>query len=179
MDARILPAPGHQVPSRASPRRCPPLLPYRLKHRVRPAIAGDSPDRHDNWRRPGRLSTFVHPVLRCGTQPDPNRAGPLTSVPTPLADALSDRYRIERELGQGGMATVYLAHDLKHNRQVAIKVLRPELAAALGADRFLREIETTANLQHPNILPLFDSGVIDSRLTTHDSLSTVDCRLPY
>ena len=75
-----------------------------------------------------------------------------------LAAALADRYRIERELGQGGMATVYLAHDLKHDRKVAIKVLRPELAAALGPERFLREITTTANLRHPHILPLFDSG---------------------
>jgi serine/threonine-protein kinase len=76
-----------------------------------------------------------------------------------LAAALADRYRLERELGAGGMATVYLAEDLKHHRKVAIKVLRPELAAVLGADRFLREIATTANLRHPHILPLFDSGV--------------------
>src|SRR6266850_6009930 len=75
-----------------------------------------------------------------------------------LKSALADRYRIERELGQGGMATVYLAHDLKHDRKVAIKVLRPELAAVLGPERFLREIETTANLRHPHILPLYDSG---------------------
>ncbi len=75
-----------------------------------------------------------------------------------LAAALSDRYRIERELGQGGMATVYLAHDLKHDRRVAIKVLKPELGAVLGAERFLSEIKVTANLQHPNLLPLFDSG---------------------
>ncbi|MEP7326995.1 MAG: protein kinase [Gemmatimonadota bacterium] len=75
-----------------------------------------------------------------------------------LTAALADRYKVERELGQGGMATVYLAEDLKHHRKVAIKVLRPELAAALGADRFLREIETTANLRHPHILPLYDSG---------------------
>ncbi|MCG6987230.1 MAG: serine/threonine protein kinase, partial [Gemmatimonadetes bacterium] len=75
-----------------------------------------------------------------------------------LAAALSDRYRIERELGAGGMATVYLAEDLKHQRQVAIKVLKPELAAVLGAERFIQEITTTAQLQHPNILPLFDSG---------------------
>ena len=95
----------------------------------------------------------------------------MTSTEARLSSALADRYRIERELGQGGMATVYLAEDLKHHRQVAIKVLRPELAAALGADRFLREIETTANLRHPHILPLFDSGALptDSRLTTHDS----------
>ena len=75
-----------------------------------------------------------------------------------LRTALADRYRIERELGQGGMATVYLAEDLKHHRQVALKVLRPELAAALGPERFLREITTTANLRHPHILPLYDSG---------------------
>ena len=75
-----------------------------------------------------------------------------------LTAALADRYRIERELGAGGMATVYLAEDLKHHRQVAIKVLRPELAAALGPERFLREIEIAAQLTHPHILPLHDSG---------------------
>ena len=73
-----------------------------------------------------------------------------------LADAIAGRYRIERELGAGGMATVYLAHDIKHDRQVAIKVLHPELAAVLGAERFLREIRTIASLQHPHILALFD-----------------------
>src|SRR5204862_1857786 len=75
-----------------------------------------------------------------------------------LDTALADRYRIERELGRGGMATVYLARDLKHDRAVAIKVLDPELGAVLGAERFLSEIRVTANLQHPNLLPLFDSG---------------------
>lgn len=75
-----------------------------------------------------------------------------------LATALAARYRIDRLLGEGGMATVYLADDLRHQRKVAIKVLRPELSAALGADRFLREITTTANLRHPHILPLYDSG---------------------
>ena len=75
-----------------------------------------------------------------------------------LQAALADHYRIERELGRGGMATVYLAHDLKHDRQVAIKVIRPELAAALGGDRFLREIGIAAHLQHPHILTLIDSG---------------------
>ncbi len=78
-----------------------------------------------------------------------------------LSDALSDRYTIERELGAGGMAMVYLAQDLKHDRRVAIKVLRPELAAVIGAERFLAEIKTTANLQHPHILSLFDSGTVD------------------
>jgi eukaryotic-like serine/threonine-protein kinase len=81
-----------------------------------------------------------------------------------LAAALADRYRIERELGQGGMATVYLAQDLRHHRQVAIKLMRPELAAVIGAERFLSEIRTTANLQHPHILPLFDSGEADGVL---------------
>jgi len=75
-----------------------------------------------------------------------------------LNDALAGRYRLERPLGEGGMATVYLAQDLRHNRQVALKVLKPELAEALGAQRFLKEIEVTANLQHPHILPLYDSG---------------------
>jgi serine/threonine-protein kinase len=74
-----------------------------------------------------------------------------------LTDALADRYQLERELGQGGMATVYLAQDLRHDRRVAVKVLRPELAAVIGAERFLSEIKTTANLQHPHILPLHDS----------------------
>ena len=75
-----------------------------------------------------------------------------------LTAALAGRYSFERELGEGGMATVYLAHDLKHNRRVALKVLKPELAAVLGAQRFLLEIQVTANLQHPHILALFDSG---------------------
>jgi serine/threonine protein kinase len=78
-----------------------------------------------------------------------------------LTAALADRYRIERELGAGGMATVYLAEDLKHNRKVAVKVLKPELAVAIGAERFLAEIKTTANLQHPHILALHDSGEVN------------------
>ncbi|HKI95132.1 MAG TPA: protein kinase [Gemmatimonadales bacterium] len=88
----------------------------------------------------------------------------MSPVPDRLAAALSDRYTIERELGAGGMATVYLAEDLKHDRKVAVKVLRPELAAVLGADRFVQEIKTTAALQHPHILPLFDSGEADGFL---------------
>src|SRR6476659_779779 len=82
----------------------------------------------------------------------------MTDVLVRLAAALADRYRLEREIGAGGMATVYLAEDLKHHRKVAIKVLRPELAAVIGADRFLAEIRMTANLQHPHILALIDSG---------------------
>jgi serine/threonine-protein kinase len=81
-----------------------------------------------------------------------------------LNAALADRYSIEKQLGQGGMATVYLAEDLKHGRKVALKVLKPELAAVLGADRFIVEIRTTAALQHPHILPLFDSGTADGFL---------------
>ena len=81
-----------------------------------------------------------------------------------LSAALADRYRFDRRLGEGGMATVYLAEDLKHDRKVAIKVLKPELAAVLGADRFVVEIKTTAALSHPHILPLFDSGTADGFL---------------
>ena len=75
-----------------------------------------------------------------------------------LSAALSNRYNIERELGHGGMATVYLAEDLKHHRRVAVKVLHPELASALGHERFLREVQISAALQHPHILTLIDSG---------------------
>src|SRR4026207_627095 len=75
-----------------------------------------------------------------------------------VKNALESRYSIERELGRGGMATVYLAEDFRHGRQVAVKVLHPELASALGSDRFLREIKLAARLNHPHILPLFDSG---------------------
>ena len=81
-----------------------------------------------------------------------------------LQSALSDRYRLDREVGAGGMATVYLAEDVRHDRRVALKVLRPELAAVIGAERFLAEIKLTANLQHPHILPLFDSGEADGYL---------------
>ncbi len=86
------------------------------------------------------------------------------SAPARLIAALADRYRIERELGRGGMATVYVAEDLKHRRQVAIKVMRPELSASMGADRFLREVEIAAKLSHPNILPVYDSGEADGFL---------------
>jgi serine/threonine protein kinase/tetratricopeptide (TPR) repeat protein len=83
---------------------------------------------------------------------------------TSLTSALADRYRIERELGAGGMATVYLAHDLRHDRKVALKILRPDVALTLGADRFLREIQLVARLSHPHILPLFDSGEAEGAL---------------
>ncbi|MEE9156058.1 MAG: protein kinase [Gemmatimonadota bacterium] len=88
----------------------------------------------------------------------------MTDITDRLSAALADRYHIERELGAGGMATVYLAHDVKHDRKVALKVLRPELTAVLGGERFLNEIRLTANLQHPHILPLFDSGEADNLL---------------
>ena len=81
-----------------------------------------------------------------------------------LTAALADRYEVQRELGSGGMATVYLALDKKHDRQVALKVLRPELGAVLGAERFLAEIKITARLDHPHILTLIDSGAADGLL---------------
>ena len=81
-----------------------------------------------------------------------------------LKTALADRYAIEREIGAGGMATVYLAEDLKHHRKVAVKVMRPELASAVGGERFLREIEIAAGLNHPRILPVHDSGEADGLL---------------
>jgi eukaryotic-like serine/threonine-protein kinase len=80
------------------------------------------------------------------------------AIAAALTDALRERYALERELGRGGMATVYLAQDLKHARRVALKVLHPELSAILGGERFLREIRVTAQLQHPHILSLIDSG---------------------
>ena len=95
---------------------------------------------------------------RHGEVADPLPDQTVTTAFTRLSSALADRYRVEREVGAGGMATVYLAEDLKHDRKVAIKVLRPELAAVIGAERFLKEIKTTANLQHPHILGLIDSG---------------------
>ncbi len=85
----------------------------------------------------------------------------MSDIPQRLAAALSDRYVVEREIGAGGMATVYLAHDLRHKRLVALKVVRPELGGRDGVERFLREIELAARLQHPHILPVFDSGVIN------------------
>jgi serine/threonine-protein kinase len=88
----------------------------------------------------------------------------MSSLPSKISGALSGQYRLETEIGAGGMATVYLAEDLRHDRRVALKVLRPELAAVIGAERFLAEIKLTANLQHPHILPLFDSGEADGFL---------------
>jgi len=93
-----------------------------------------------------------------------------------LGAALADRYRIERQLGAGGMATVYLAHDVRHERKVALKVLRPELAAVIGAERFLQEIKVTAGLQHPHILPLYDSGRATAAAPSADFLYYV---MPY
>ncbi len=91
----------------------------------------------------------------------------MTVTPTPpetLREALASRYQLKREIGRGGMATVYLATDVKHRREVAVKVLKPDLAASLGADRFLREIEIAAKLNHPHILPLLDSADLDGTL---------------
>ena len=104
-------------------------------------------------------SPFPHAPNRIQSViPTPEVDSRLSDPAASLRNFLADRYRIERELGRGGMATVYLALDLQHDRRVAIKVLRPELAAALGPDRFLQEIRTAARLQHPHILTVFDSG---------------------
>jgi len=81
-----------------------------------------------------------------------------------LRASLADRYDLEREVGRGGMATVYLARDRKHDREVAVKVVRPEISAVIGAERFLQEIRLTAHLQHPHILPLYDSGSVEGWL---------------
>ena len=91
-------------------------------------------------------------------------------IPASLASALADRYTLLRELGRGGMATVYLAEDVRHRRQVALKVLHPELSAVIGPERFLKEIELTARLQHPHILPLFDSGSASGHLFYGDAV---------
>ena len=101
----------------------------------------------------------------------------MTDITQRLTTAIADRYRIERHLGEGGMATVYLAEDLKHQRRVALKVLRPELAAVIGAERFVQEITTTASLQHPHILPLFDSGRTDAG--EHEGASFLYYVMPY
>jgi hypothetical protein len=91
----------------------------------------------------------------------PHLSTSMTDELTRLSAAVAERYRVERVVGRGGMATVYLARDVRHAREVALKVLRPDLSAMLGVDRFLQEIRVTANLQHPHILPLYDSGVAD------------------
>jgi hypothetical protein len=88
----------------------------------------------------------------------------LGEVAAPPPELVNGNYRIERKVGQGGMATVYLAHDLRHDRKVAIKILHPELTAAFRAERFLAEIRTMAQLHHPHILPLFDSGKAEGAL---------------
>jgi Tol biopolymer transport system component/tRNA A-37 threonylcarbamoyl transferase component Bud32 len=119
--------------------------------------AGDRACAARGGRARRRVLCSHHPKPGRATLPKPH----LPTLPLPLEQltaALADRYRIEREIGRGGMATVFLAEDIRHQRHVALKLLHPELGAVLGTERFLAEIRTTANLQHPNILPLFDSG---------------------
>jgi eukaryotic-like serine/threonine-protein kinase len=100
---------------------------------------------------------------------------------TALRTGLADRYRLERELGRGGMARVYLAHDLKHDRPVALKVLHPELSATLGTERFLREVRTAARLQHPNILSVHDSGEVpgDAAMGAGDGAVVLWYSMPF
>jgi len=119
-------------------------------------VTREGTPRGSGWPPANRYRSF--------TRQTPSRCGAPLNLLQRLQTALDDRYRVERELGAGGMATVYLAHDLKHDRKVALKVLKPELAAVLGAERFVVEIRTTASLQHPHILPLFDSGTADGFL---------------
>src|SRR5512135_2313917 len=108
--------------------------------------------------------------LRCGARTPTDPGVPSRTGATEVSEmarvglALADSYRVERILGQGGMATVYLAEDLKHHRKVAVKVMHPEMAATLGAERFLREVEIAAQLSHPHILPVYDSGSADGIL---------------
>ena len=108
--------------------------------------------------------------MHCGRATPTDPGVPPRTMPTgefevnKVRRVLADRYKVERVIGEGGMATVYLAEDLKHKRKVAVKVMRPELAATLGSDRFLREVEIAANLSHPHILPMYDSGEADGIL---------------
>jgi serine/threonine-protein kinase len=118
---------------------------------VGPGAEGLLQDSGDAVGRPASDAPVLVRELLKGSSEDDAQLARLTT-------ALADRYAIEREIGSGGMATVYLAQDVRHDRKVAIKVLKPELAAALGHERFLREITTTANLRHPHVLPLYDSG---------------------
>src|SRR5687768_13039630 len=119
----------------------------------RDSTGGTWSDRDDKRSHPCDIVFFSSPYRAIVTSPAAR-----------LASSVADRYRVLRELGQGGMATVYLAEDLKHGRKVAIKVLHPELSAVLGGERFLGEIRVTANLQHPHILGLIDSGEADGLL---------------
>ncbi len=116
---------------------------------------------HETWASPRCGWRNASPRARFEA---PSPLARVTAPPPDLAEALRDRYVLQRELGHGGMATVYLARDIRHKRPVALKVLHPELGAVLGTDRFLREVETAAGLQHPHILPVFDSGEAAGRL---------------
>ncbi len=118
-------------------------------------VTGDTSDNDE-----AAAVSAIEAVATCPTRGERYMTDPITR----LNAALEGRYRIEREIGEGGMATVYLAHDERHNRNVALKVLKAELAAVVGAERFLAEIETTAKLTHPHILPLHDSGEADAFL---------------
>src|SRR5687768_9043603 len=114
--------------------------------------------------RKSRVLRASHSGLGRSDEARRGRGQPMSAVMERLSTALADRYRIQRELGQGGMATVYLAHDVRHERDVAVKVLSPELAETLGRHRFVREIRLAAGLNHPHILPLYDSGECDGFL---------------
>ena len=140
------------------------------------SIEESNPTSAPSAARPGNLAAAQHPTAFSKPHPGALRMSrtervdaPPTTVDLPdnrlgLSAALADRYRIGRELGAGGMATVYLAHDVKHDRDVALKVIRPDVAHTIGAARFLQEIRLAAKLSHPHILPLYDSGEADGLL---------------
>ncbi len=136
-----------------------------LRREVESLLAADSPD--DFLEHPALAWSFIAgnaPHLTAGATEPGVASADHVPPPEALAAALAGRYEVERELGRGGMATVYLARDVRHRRLVAVKVLRPALSVVLGPERFLREIELTASLQHPHVLPLFDSGAADGLL---------------
>jgi serine/threonine protein kinase len=121
--------------------------------------------RHPDWRESGsrlRGPNATCPLAAHG--PGVSFSSCMDALPASLTTALSGRYEFQGALGAGGMARVYLANDLRHGRKVAIKVVRDDIAAAMGTERFLNEIRTTAALQHPHILPLLDSGEADGHL---------------
>ena len=125
--------------------------------------AGERPQPTRPWRIAALYFLRTHRLAQTDTALHPSWH-PMTESLDRLTTALRDHYAIDRQVGEGGMATVYLARDLKHDRAVAIKVLRPELAATIGTDRFLREIEMAARLQHPHVLAVYDSGAADGVL---------------
>jgi hypothetical protein len=136
---------------------------------ARSDAASSSPNGVPETQRFGRSSSAFSRIAsvshRCSIDRPPNASPSLLETQSArFPEALAERYHLTRELGRGGMATVYLARDIKHARDVAVKVIHPALASASGSDRFLHEIRVVASLHHPHIVPLFDSGNVDGAL---------------